>query len=246
MDFSQIKNSLPDLSLAAVGNELKSPLELKIERWLEIRCGKITSSNLSKLCTNPRSKDEMFSRTALEEIFKVMYERRTGIVRPHLDLPQFNWGNDNEPIAIQKYSEGLKNGEYIKCAKNDFDDIVFFEPFEGFGDSPDAIVYNSNNQIIRIVEIKCPVDIGKIEKHRLMGIEFDKSYEYYYQVLGHLIGCAGAEAVDLIIYDAYSDKIYEYCINRSSYAEEIEVLKNKIISINVFIEKTLKEGALCL
>ncbi|MHC8418198.1 hypothetical protein SD317_22960, partial [Bacteroides hominis] len=75
----------------------------------------------------------------------------------------------------------------IKSCTTDFEDIVFNEPFEGFGDSPDAYVYGFNGKVSALVEIKCPMSQGKIESLQLLQEINDKD-EYYWQFLGHFLG----------------------------------------------------------
>ena len=75
----------------------------------------------------------------------------------------------------------------IKSCTTDFKDIVFNEPFEGFGDSPDFYVYGFDGKVIALGEIKCPMSQGKIESLQF-GNTIDEKDEYYWQFLGHFLG----------------------------------------------------------
>ncbi|MHC8440534.1 PDDEXK family nuclease, partial [Bacteroides hominis] len=108
--------------------------EQKEFEWKEKRRGLITASVLPDLMK--AGKGTPFGKAALDVMFAVRYERRTGVTRENGTAKAFDWGHENEPLAVEWLRTQLLNE--IKSCTTDFEDIVFNEPFEGFGDSPDA------------------------------------------------------------------------------------------------------------
>ena len=111
--------------------------EQKEMEWKERRRGKITASTLPDLMK--AGKGCPFGKAALDAMYLVRYERRTGTIRENGSAKAFDWGHENEPLAVEWVRSQLMND--IKSCTTDFSDIIFNEPFEGFGDSPDFYVY---------------------------------------------------------------------------------------------------------
>lgn len=135
---------------------MKSSEQKEIE-WKEKRRGKITASTLPDLMK--AGKGCPFGKAALDAMYLVRYERRTGTMRENGSNKAFDWGHENEPLAVEWVRSQLMNE--IKSCTTDFKDIVFNEPFEGFGDSPDFYVYGFDGKVIALGEIKCPMSQGK-------------------------------------------------------------------------------------
>lgn len=157
---------------------MKSSEQKEIE-WKEKRRGKITASTLPDLMK--AGKGCPFGKAALDAMYLVRYERRTGTMRENGSNKAFDWGHENEPLAVEWVRSQLMNE--IKSCTTDFKDIVFNEPFEGFGDSPDFYVYGFDGKVIALGEIKCPMSQGKIESLQF-GNTIDEKDEYYWQFLG--------------------------------------------------------------
>lgn len=197
----------------------------KEERWKEKRKGKITASTLPDLMRKGRGSVE-WGETAKKVLYPIKYERRTGLVRREKDIFNLRFGKENEAAAIEWIrSKGYK----IQCS-DDFDDILFNEPFEGFGDSPDGI-FNKG-----VVEIKCPVSQDIIEQ--AFDIEPENS-DYYYQFLGHFIGDPTAKKLLYVVYDAYAEDGLIKEMYRKDHLENIELVTQRINNANFFLDRVM-------
>ena len=103
---------------------MKSSEQKEIE-WKEKRQGKITASTLPDLMK--AGKGCPFGKTSLDAMYAVRYERRTGTMRENGSNKAFDWGHENEPLAVEWVRSQLMNE--IKSCTTDFKDIVFNEPF---------------------------------------------------------------------------------------------------------------------
>ena len=143
---------------------MENIFEERIEKWREKRCGKITSSELNHFMQKGKTtevKNEIgekikitndWNAKTISYLYKVKYQRRTKSQREETQARNFEWGHSCEPLAIMQLRENTMN-QIVSCS-NDFDEIVFNEPFEGFGDSPDFYELDANDNIIAVGEIK--------------------------------------------------------------------------------------------
>jgi hypothetical protein len=209
----------------------------KKERWKAKRVGKITASTLPDLMKG--GKGVPWGETSKKVLYPIKYERRTGLTREHNDnIYQFKFGHENEPRAIA----WLKRNGYpdIKCS-DDFEDIIFNQPFEGFGDSPDF----TGDKIVG--EIKCHLDQGKIEKYRDELTVIHDKHENYYQFIGHFIGDPEAEACLFVSYDAYADDAHVVKMYRKDHLVNIDKViarikdANKVLDAAIAGETTIGE-----
>lgn len=104
---------------------MKSSEQKEIE-WKEKRRGKITASTLPDLMK--AGKGCPFGKGALDAMYLVRYERRTGTMRENGSNKAFDWGHENEPLAVEWVRSQLMNE--IKSCTTDFKDIVFNEPLK--------------------------------------------------------------------------------------------------------------------
>jgi len=186
------------------------------ERWLAKRSGRITASTLPDLMKQGRGKGVLWGETAKKVLYPVKYERRTGLTRESKDyIKNFIFGHENEIKAIEWLK---KNGHEIKSCSDDFDEIVFFTPFDGFGDSPDFLT----NDGVGVGEIKCTVDQGKFEELRDLKTIHDGS-EYYWQFL----------------YDTFSDDAAIITMDRIDHEANIAKLTDRIKTASWFIDECL-------
>lgn len=206
--------------------------------WKRKRHGKITASTLPDLMKKGRGKDEPFGKAALDAMYIIRYERRTGITRESPTGKALDWGHENEPLAIEWIQSALI-GKEIKSCTTDFEDIVFNEPFDGFGDSPDFYVYDSDGNLIALGEIKCPMSQTKIETLQFQR-EIDEKDEYYWQFLGHFLGRPDVDKLYYVIYDGYSDTAQLLSMNRADHHANIERLRHRIMLCNEIINLSLK------
>jgi len=208
----------------------------KEEIWLKKRVGKITASNCPDLMTKG-TKGVEWGKTALNEMYTVKYERRTGLSRESFSNSNFDWGHENEPNAIDWLRDQMMN-QVLSCS-NDFNDIIFQEPFNGFGDSPDGFIYDFERNIEGVLEIKCPVDVAKIERF-YESIEITPKDDYYWQFIAHLIGTPEAKYIMYLVYDGYSNTGVFTKLNRCDCLDDIQLLTNRIKLANHYIDESLR------
>ena len=211
--------------------------EQKEFEWKEKRRGKITASTLPDLMK--AGKGCPFGKAALDAMYLVRYERRTGMMRENGSAKAFDWGHDNEPLAVEWVRTQLMNE--IKSCTTDFKDIVFNEPFEGFGDSPDFYVYGFDGKVIALGEIKCPMSQGKIESLQF-GNTIDEKDEYYWQFLGHFLGLTDVDKLYYVIYDGYVNDGRILEMNRADHVENIKKLYDRIRLASEMIDESIRSG----
>lgn len=208
--------------------------EVKYDKWKSRRHGKITSSVLPKLMQAGKGCE--FGTQAMREIYFIKYERRTGLTREGISGKSLDWGTNNEPVALEWLRSQFLNE--IKSCSKDFDEIVFNEPFPGFGDSPDFYMYGFDGEIEAVGEIKCPTDQAKIEELRDLK-QIDEKQEYYWQFLGHFIGTPQARKLLYVIYDGYANEGIILEMLRDDHEENITRLTERIQRANGLIDEML-------
>lgn len=216
---------------------MKSPEQKEFE-WKEKRRGLITASVLPDLMK--AGKGTPFGKAAIDAMFAIRYERRTGLIRENGSAKAFEWGHDNEPLAVEWLRNQLMNT--IESCSTDFEDIVFNEPFEGFGDSPDAYVYDATEcNVSALVEVKCPISQGKIESLQLLK-EIDEKDEYYYQFIGHFLGQPDVNLLYYVIYDGYTNTGRLLEMNRADHASNIQKAYDRVRLCHEIINESLRSG----
>lgn len=210
----------------------------KRELWL-IKRSKciITASVLPKLNTKG-TRGALWGDTAKKVLHGARYCKRTGLQLEEKDFYQYRWGHENEPNAIAWLRANCM--EEIKSCAEDFEEIVFNQPFPEFGDSPD---FYANDNIVG--EIKCPVDQVKIDE--LWDLDaIDESHPDYEQFLGHFIGEPDKDELWYFIYDAYADLGKILKMYRKDHLFNIEKLtwriKDAIYVVNYCLETGEKIG----
>lgn len=214
----------------------KSP-EQKEYEWREKRHGKITSSTLPDLMKT--GKGTPFGKAFFDALYLVRYERRTGVTCENGSNKAFDWGHENEPLAVEWVRTQLMD-EVMSCT-TDFPDIVFNEPFAGFGDSPDFYVIGSDGTVKALGEIKCPMSQSKIESLQFLTEITDKD-EYYWQFLGHFVGMPTVDALYYVVYDGYNNDGRMVAMYREEHADNIRKLTDRIIFADELVVCSLKTG----
>lgn len=210
----------------------------KEERWKKKRGGLITASPTPKLASYGRNKEkEPWGKTAISYLYSVKYERRTSLLMDNVECKAFEFGHENEPLAINAIKK--KYGFFdIRSCSDDYDDIVFNIPFDGFGDSPDANIYNKKGVVIGVAEAKCNISQEKFEK--LLDVDvIDSSHEYYWQFISHFIGTPTAKFLVWGNYDAYNDEIHCVILLRKNVSSDIAWLTNRIKSGSEYVDLCL-------
>ena len=216
---------------------MKSAEEKEFE-WHLKRCGKITASTLPDLMTSGRAKDDLFGMKALSVMYLTRYERRTKTLREQQSNKNFDWGHNNEPLAIEWVRDQLPFST-IKSCTTDFNKIVFNEPFKGFGDSPDFYVYNTKGKVTAVGEIKCPIGQAKIEELQFLKV-IDEKTEYYWQFLGHFVGKPDVDTLYYVIYDGYQNDGRIIEMKRADHTENIAKLTDRIRLAHEVIDASIK------
>lgn len=158
--------------------------EQKTKAWFEARMGFFNASDLPKLMTKGRGKDEVWGATARAVIDKVIVERsmtpegREMYVAELMakEFRQTRWGNEHESAARQLLSEAI--GEEIY----EVGSIIHSEiPY--FRGSADGVTASGFP-----VEIKCPYDPLKHQANlNLVRTGIDLKHEYYAQIQAHMM-----------------------------------------------------------
>lgn len=211
--------------------------EQKEFEWKEKRRGKITASTLPDLMK--AGKGCPFGKAALDVMYAVRYERRTKLTRENGSAKAFDWGHENEPLAVEWTRGQLMND--IKSCSDDFDDIVFNEPFDGFGDSPDFYVYGRNGVVLALGEVKCPMSQGKIESLQFMTEITDKD-EYYYQFLGHFLGRPDVDILYYVIFDGYANDGRIIGMSRADHSDNIQKLYDRVRLCSEIVDESIRSG----
>lgn len=161
--------------------------------WFNERLFHFTSSELYKLLTKPKSKQDQEagkpSKTAEEYIFEKLAEDLTGRYDDSLDTKALKWGEDHEADARLAY-ETITGRTVDLCG--------FIEWSKIFGGSPDGLVGEDG-----IIEIKCPYTTANHVKYLLLESQYELNGlkpEYYTQIQGNLL-VTDRKWCDFISYD---------------------------------------------
>uniref|UniRef100_UPI004027E84B lambda exonuclease family protein n=1 Tax=Prevotella sp. TaxID=59823 RepID=UPI004027E84B len=211
--------------------------------WFRARFGSVTGSEVYKLMTNPRKKDEPWSETAKTYIYQIAAERLFNpqflsdddIFQSYLDqvavsTRAMEWGVQQEESARQLYSslnDDVEVFEVSSCAH----DII-----PHFAASPDGIVRGEEQKCL---EIKCPSlavhTRYAAEIHDAASLKAVKP-EYYWQVMAEM-SCTGCTSADFVSYCAWlSSPIHIVRIERND--DDIRLLEERVRLANDYIAKT--------
>lgn len=231
-------------------------LEKREKDWLMKRCGKITSSSISKIMTSGRrdmNKEELeiakskgikrktvdvpFGDGAISYLYRIARERRLNKPCRNISTPEMEWGKEHEKDAINCFN--INTFSQLKSCGEDFDEIIFVDNiFNGYGDSPDAYCY-INNKLSYMAEIKCFPSEDKIERLREASME-EAIEEYYWQLISHFLSHPNVNIMYYIVYDGKSDDPFDlrattdssrllyWRLDRNNYIDDINKLSVKL------------------
>jgi putative phage-type endonuclease len=186
-------------------------IQQRSPEWLQIRRGKITSSEIHKIMSEKGLTD-----TAKTYLLEKVCEHFGGVTEP-ASGQAIEWGTELEPLAIDYYAN-LTNTEVEKASFN----IVS----EFYGGSPDGTVKPDG-----IIEVKCPFKSANHFKHGLINspAKFKKiAPNYYYQCMSNMI-CAKAMWCDFISFDPRVSPDYQMFIYRLELdPEETRAIKDRL------------------
>lgn len=166
-----------------------------ISEWKKKRAGIPTSSKWSILLP----KTGFFTKTAITYLYQLKRERRLNAPLYERSNYNFDFGHENEPMAINWLKANTKHD--IKHCSNSFDfpEIYFAISKNGTGDSPD---FFADGHIVG--EIKCPVDRVKFEQILDLSKD-DVKAEYEHQFANHFNCNPKCDTLLYCIYDAMND-----------------------------------------
>src|SRR5690554_4527863 len=171
--------------------------EQKTMEWFEARMGFFNASDLPKLMTKGRGKDEVWGATAKAVIDKVIVERsmtpegRKTYVSELMakEFRPTRWGNEHEPAARSLVSEMI--GEDIREVGSTIHPQIAYSRGSADGITASGIP----------VEIKCPYDPSKHQANlHLVKSGIDLKHEYYAQIQSHMM-IHGADKCYFASYD---------------------------------------------
>lgn len=184
--------------------EIVTGIEQGSDEWLELRAGKVTASNFSKVLSKGQGK------TRNGYMYQLAAEILTGAPAETFKNSAMEWGNECEPQARAMYE--LESD----C---DVEEVTFIHGREMVGVSPDGLVGDKG-----LLEIKCPATTTQIERY-LSG-KFPTTYKA--QVQGQL-WVAEREWCDFVSFDPRIDGAASYlCLRVQRDDEYIESLSAEV------------------
>lgn len=209
-------------------------MEQKTNEWYEARLGKFTSSELYKLLTNGRAKDQEFGETSLTYIKDKLHEeftKGTSLDYGFQGNKSTEWGEQFEPEARNTYNE-LSAIPAVECG------FILSAVSEMFGGSPDGLVGEDG-----IIEIKCPYGSNHIKHLCYSNREEFKAgeKEYYAQIQGNLLA-TGRKWCDFVSYDPrYQNEKFRIKILRIERDEDfIKSATDKILKAENLFNQLLE------
>ncbi|MEG0629916.1 MAG: YqaJ viral recombinase family protein [Christensenellaceae bacterium] len=170
-------------------------MEDKELRWLQKRIGCFCASEISSIM----SASGKWTLSNIDFLYTKQRERKKRFPAPQIYVKQFNFGNDNEPYAIE-WLKVNKPELNIKHCLEDFDDIIFVKTDYNLGASPDCIVEDKTDfKKNALVEIKCIY--GEREEARM----FSDTYSYDKKRLGVFKEHKDQLAVQLICFPSVNN-----------------------------------------
>lgn len=204
----------------------------RIDEWKKKRIGKITSSELKNVMDLDRY--GKLKKAGVDYLLEVMHQRQTKHDKEEVYAKAFEWGHKYEEEALDYYNKITGNNAISGTYGNE--EILFREPLEGFGDSPDGVTKDNEG----VVEIKCPINGANHLRNMALYAYHDK-LDYFWQLMGHMVD-ERVKWCDFVSYDPrYEDgdpnKIKIIRIKLEDVQPRIDHLKEKLIYWNELINK---------
>jgi hypothetical protein len=201
-------------------------IEQYSSEWFEQRMGKITSSTIYNLMTEPKLKSEAgnLSATTKEYLTSKLAERLTGVQREFTSNAT-NHGLELENEAI-KFYEG-KTGTTVKSGG-------YIEMINGlYGGTPDGLIEGGG-----IIQVKCPynytnhINNGLIESQEY----FKKNYKQYYWQCQSDMMITESEFCDFVSYcPQIADNLKMFIFRIEANIEDMQLLLSKIEQAGEFM-----------
>lgn len=192
------------------------------------RLGKFSPSQFAAAMTNGRGKKNEPGLTALKLCRKIAMER-LGVKPQELSLPSLDWGNENEPKAIERY-ENITGNLVIPT------DYIQHSNVPYVCGTPDGLISDDG-----VIEVKCPYNPENHFENLYSGSQLDL---YEWQGQGYL-WITGRKWFDFVSFDPRYKYLLQIKIIRverdqekiDMLAERIDILENEVINILKQIEK---------
>ena len=201
-------------------------IEQYSSEWFEQRMGKITSSTIYNLMTEPKLKSEAgnLSATTKEYLTSKLAERLTGVQREFTSNAT-NHGPELENEAI-KFYEG-KTGNKVKPGG-------YIEMINGlYGGTPDGLI-----EVGGIIQVKCPynytnhINNGLIESQEY----FKKNYKQYFWQCQSDMMITESEFCDFVSYcPQIADNLKMFIFRIEANIEDMQLLLSKIEQAGEFM-----------
>lgn len=209
--------------------------------WYRSRLGCITGSNVGTLMKSGRTKDKVFSDTAITYLYQLAGERALNpeIVADDQMLQYYIDQTTSQSKAMRFGTEQEENARNLYCdiTKNEVTEVglCYHQSIEHLASSPDGIVKEDGK--LGCVEIKCP-QLSTYTRY-VAEIHDNASLQkvnpdYYYQCQNHM-ACTGAEFCDFIAYCPFVENpIHIVRINRD--ADAIALIEERVQLAETIIE----------
>lgn len=211
----------------------------ELKEWQFARCGKFTASEIWKLMTRGKAKDEYFGKPAMAYIKLKAAEILTQ--EPNnggrLNTMAMEWGNAHEGEAVEVFQKRFPQYDVTHHGGGN----PLYIPFTDWsGGSPDAFATNKETGERIVLEFKCPFNSAEHCEHIIYqtpeDLKADKP-EYYWQVMAYCL-FSGCENAKFISYDPrFCSDVLQLKILEMSITEEI---KNELRERISEAEKQLK------
>lgn len=162
--------------------------------WHQQRRGKITSSEVYRLMTEPKNKSEVLSDGAKTYIHELVAER-LGIYQPDIETEAMRWGKEFEELAKVNIQRRYAN---IVIKPSGF---IESDKIPSFGGSPDGISYE------HVHEIKCPFNTANHVQYSLIRNVSSIPKPYYWQIVSN----AYLSKKDWAIFTSFDPRIDHDC-----------------------------------
>lgn len=174
------------------------------EAWKLKRAGMITASRLEDICTASGK----WTQASVSYLYQLQRERTLGYPVVTSSSKAMDWGNENEPYAIEWLRENYS--PHVRHYDRDFGEKVFLATDWGYGCSPDADITDADGRTVELIEIKCPYRSQELytmfsptlpyaeKKKRVMK-------EHGTQMAGQLLLFPDVQRITLLKYDAMDD-----------------------------------------
>ena len=201
-------------------------------KWLAIREGKFTASEIHKLMGTPRNKSEYLSETAKSFVYDKASELLTGIRKP-IWGEALTWGTENEKEAFEYFQQN--QDEFYTYYGGETYTFIPYGEYSGY--SPDALGSNC------LVEIKNPFNSGIHLKNRsIVDAEFLLKLhpEYYWQMQLGMIASA-VEFGYFVSYDKRMPESHKLFIAHIERDDVQDLIDEKLFYANELLQSIVTE-----